>query len=194
MTSPPFPLTFRRRVCAGERFSPVRSRPRPAWPRATTAAALFLPGMFSAFGTFLLRQFFMALPKKLEEAARIDGAGSFPIFWSIMLPLIRPALAALAVITAVWSWNDLLWPLVVNTGPAKMPISAGLTSLEGQFETNYPVMMAGSLIASLPVIVLYLFLQRHFVQGIAQSGTKGLVACEAEPHAGPNSRFQKGTP
>ncbi|MFG2517960.1 carbohydrate ABC transporter permease [Streptomyces sp. NPDC048527] len=138
-----------------------------------TTPALFLPGMFSAFGTFLLRQFFMALPRELEEAARIDGAGPFRIFWSIMLPLIRPALAALAVITAMWSWNDLLWPLVVNTDPAKMPISAGLTSLEGQFETNYPVMMAGSLIASLPMIVLYLFLQRHFVQGIAQSGTKG---------------------
>ncbi|MGX1673656.1 carbohydrate ABC transporter permease [Streptomyces sp. NPDC055400] len=138
-----------------------------------TTPALFLPGMFSAFGTFLLRQFFMALPKELEEAARIDGAGPFRIFWSVMLPLIRPALAALAVITAMWSWNDLLWPLVVNTDPAKMPISAGLTSLEGQFETNYPVMMAGSLIASLPMIVLYLFLQRHFVQGIAQSGTKG---------------------
>jgi multiple sugar transport system permease protein len=77
--------------------------------------ALFLPGMFSAFGTFLLRQFFMALPRELEEAARIDGAGPFRIFWSIMLPLVRPALAALAVITAMWSWNDLLWPLVVNT-------------------------------------------------------------------------------
>ncbi|MFI0235853.1 carbohydrate ABC transporter permease [Streptomyces sp. NPDC016845] len=135
--------------------------------------ALFLPGMFSAFGTFMLRQFFLSLPRELEEAARIDGAGPFRIFWSIMLPLIRPALAALAVITAMWSWNDLLWPLVVNTDPAKMPISAGLTSLEGQFETNYPVMMAGSLIASLPMILLYLFLQRHFVQGIAQSGTKG---------------------
>ncbi|WP_338702677.1 carbohydrate ABC transporter permease [Streptomyces sp. Q6] len=138
-----------------------------------TAPALFLPGMFSAFGTFMLRQFFLSLPRELEEAARIDGAGPFRIFWSIMLPLIRPALAALAVITAMWSWNDLLWPLVVNTDPAKMPISAGLTSLEGQFETDYPVMMAGSLIASLPMIVLYLFLQRHFVQGIAQSGTKG---------------------
>lgn len=135
--------------------------------------ALFLPGMFSAFGTFLLRQFFMSLPKELEEAARIDGAGSFRIFWSVMLPLVRPALAALAVITAMWSWNDLLWPLVVNTDPAAMPISAGLTSLEGQFMTNYPVLMAGSVVASLPMIVLYLLLQRHFVQGIALSGSKG---------------------
>ncbi|MEV7192740.1 carbohydrate ABC transporter permease [Streptomyces sp. NPDC093510] len=137
-----------------------------------TAPALFLPGMFSAFGTFMLRQFFLTLPKELEEAARIDGAGSFRIFWSIMLPLIRPALAALAVITAMWSWNDLLWPLIVNTDPEKMPISAGLTSLEGQYETNYPVMMAGSLIASLPMLLVYLFLQRHFVQSVALSGSK----------------------
>ncbi|KAF4407455.1 MULTISPECIES: carbohydrate ABC transporter permease [Streptomyces] len=135
--------------------------------------ALFLPGMFSAFGTFLLRQFFMALPKELEEAARIDGAGPLRIFWSIMLPLVRPALAALAVITAMWSWNDLLWPLVVNTDPTTMPISAGLASLEGQFVTNYPVLMAGSLVASLPMLILYVLLQRHFVQGIALSGSKG---------------------
>ncbi|MEU5576237.1 carbohydrate ABC transporter permease [Streptomyces huasconensis] len=137
-----------------------------------SAPALFLPGMFSAFGTFMLRQFFLTLPKELEEAARIDGAGSFRIFWSIMLPLIRPALAALAVITAMWSWNDLLWPLVVNTDPATMPISAGLTSLKGQFETNYPIMMAGSLIASLPMLLVYVFLQRHFVQSVALSGSK----------------------
>lgn len=137
-----------------------------------SAPALFLPGMFSAFGTFMLRQFFLTLPKELEEAARIDGAGSFRVFWSVMLPLVRPALAALAVITAMWSWNDLLWPLIVNTDPQKMPISAGLTSLEGQFETNYPVMMAGSLIASLPMLVVYVFLQRHFVQSVALSGSK----------------------
>ncbi|WP_447041717.1 carbohydrate ABC transporter permease [Streptomyces sp. DSM 118878] len=137
-----------------------------------SAPALFLPGMFSAFGTFMLRQFFLALPRELEEAARIDGAGSFRIFWSVMLPLIRPALAALAVITAMWSWNDLLWPLIVNTDPRAMPISAGLTSLEGQYETNYPVMMAGSLIASLPMLLVYLFLQRHFVQSVALSGSK----------------------
>ncbi|WP_225987391.1 carbohydrate ABC transporter permease [Streptomyces spectabilis] len=138
-----------------------------------SAPALFLPGMFSAFGTFLLRQAFLALPRELEEAARIDGAGSFRIFWSVMLPLIRPALAALAVITAMAAWNDLLWPLIVNTDPEAMPISAGLTSLEGQYETNYPVMMAGSLIASLPMLLVYVFLQRHFVQSVAASGVKG---------------------
>lgn len=137
-----------------------------------TSLALFIPGMFSAFGTFLLRQFFLSLPPELEEAARIDGAGHLRIFWHIMVPLIRPGLAALAVITALWSWNDLLWPLAVSTDPAAMPVSAGLTTLKGQYLTDYPLLMAGSLIASLPMLVLYLFLQRHFVAGIAVGGSK----------------------
>jgi multiple sugar transport system permease protein len=138
-----------------------------------TLPALILPGLFSAFGTFLLRQFFATIPKDFEEAALLDGAGRFRIFFSIMLPLVRPALAALAVITVMHSWNDLLWPLVVNTDPASMPISAGLTSLQGQEWTNYPVLMAGALMASIPMLLAYLALQRQFVQGIALSGTKG---------------------
>jgi multiple sugar transport system permease protein len=138
-----------------------------------TLTALVLPGLFSAFGTFLLRQFFATIPKDLEEAALLDGAGRFRIFFSIMLPLVKPALAALAVITVMHSWNDLLWPLVVNTDPGTMPISAGLTSLQGQEWTDYPVLMAGSLMASIPMLLAYLALQRQFVQGIALSGTKG---------------------
>lgn len=138
-----------------------------------TLPALILPGLFSAFGTFLLRQFFATIPKDFEEAALLDGAGRFRIFFSIMLPLVKPALAALAVITVMHSWNDLLWPLVVNTDPAAMPISAGLTSLQGQEWTNYPVLMAGALMASIPMLLAYLALQRQFVQGIALSGTKG---------------------
>jgi multiple sugar transport system permease protein len=138
-----------------------------------TLPALILPGLFSAFGTFLLRQFFATIPKDFEEAALLDGAGRFRIFFSIMLPLVKPALAALAVITVMHSWNDLLWPLVVNTDPASMPISAGLTSLQGQEWTNYPVLMAGALMASIPMLLAYLALQRQFVQGIALSGTKG---------------------
>ena len=135
--------------------------------------ALILPGLFSAFGTFLLRQFFATIPKDFEEAALLDGAGRFRIFYSIMLPLVKPALAALAVITVMHSWNDLLWPLVVNTAPASMPISAGLTSLQGQEWTDYPVLMAGAFMASIPMLLAYLALQRQFVQGIALSGTKG---------------------
>ncbi|MFI6484711.1 carbohydrate ABC transporter permease [Nonomuraea sp. NPDC050663] len=135
--------------------------------------ALIVPGLFSAFGVFLLRQFFMSLPKELEEAARLDGAGPVRVYWSIMLPLARPGLVALAVLVLLWSWNDLFWPLVVNTDPEKMTLSAGLASLQGQFQTDYPVLMAGSLLASLPVIAVFVFLQRQFIQGIAHTGIKG---------------------
>lgn len=137
-----------------------------------TVTALILPGLFSAFGTFLLRQFFLTMPREMEEAALLDGASRWRIYWNIMLPLVRPALAALAVITLMSSWNDLLWPLVVNTDPTVMPISAGLTTLQGQFATDYPVLMAGALMASLPMLVVFVLLQRQFVQGIALSGSK----------------------
>lgn len=137
-----------------------------------TVVALILPGLFSAFGTFLLRQFFLGLPREMEEAALLDGASRWRIYWNIMLPLVKPALAALAVITLMNSWNDLLWPLVVNTDPTVMPISAGLTTLQGQFSTDYPVLMAGSLLASLPMLLVFILLQRQFVQGIALSGSK----------------------
>jgi multiple sugar transport system permease protein len=135
--------------------------------------ALVVPGLFSAFGVFLLRQFFLGLPKELEEAAAIDGAGPVRIYWSIVLPLARPGLVALSLLVLLWSWNDLFWPLVVNTDPGKMTLSAGLASLQGQFQTDYPVLMAGSLLASLPIIAVFTVLQRQFIQGIATSGIKG---------------------
>lgn len=135
--------------------------------------ALFLPGMFSAFGTFLLRQFFLALPRELEEAARIDGANPLRIYWSIMLPLARPGLVALGVITMIWSWNDLLWPLIVSTDPSEMTLSVGLASLQSQYNTDYPVLMAGSVLATVPVIAVFVVLQRQVVEGIARTGTTG---------------------
>jgi multiple sugar transport system permease protein len=138
-----------------------------------TVPALFVPGMFSAFGTFLMRQFFLSLPAELEEAARLDGANPWRIYWSIMLPLARPGLMALGILTLLWSWNDLLWPLIVTTDTRKMPLSVGLASLQGQYTTNYPVLMAGSLIATLPVIVAFIITQKHVVEGIAFSGSKG---------------------
>ena len=138
-----------------------------------TIPGLFLPGMFSAFGTFLMRQFFMQLPREIQEAAYIDGAGPFQTFWRVMLPLARPGLVALAILVIIWSWNDLLWPLVVNTDPESMPVSAGLATLQGQYLTNYPVLMAGSLMASLPLIVIFIVFQRHFIEGIAFTATKG---------------------
>jgi multiple sugar transport system permease protein len=138
-----------------------------------TVPALFLPGMFSAFGTFLLRQFFLALPPELYEAARLDGAGPVRIFWSVMLPLARPGLTALGLLTMIWSWNDLLWPLIVNDDPGKMTLSVGLANLQGVYLTNYPVLMAGALMATLPLIVVFVVMQRRVVEGIALTGTKG---------------------
>ncbi|MFE3830627.1 carbohydrate ABC transporter permease [Streptomyces sp. NPDC059092] len=138
-----------------------------------TLQAIVVPGMFSAFGVFLLRQFFLGLPPELEEAARLDGAGPLRIYWSVMLPLARPGVIALSVLAVLWSWNDLFWPLVVNTDPEKMTLSAGLTTLQGQFQTDYPVLMAGSLLASLPMIAVFVLLQRQFIQGIAHTGVKG---------------------
>ncbi len=134
--------------------------------------ALIIPGLFSAFGTFLLRQFFLGLPAELDEAARLDGASPLRIWWSVMLPLARPGLVALGILTTLWSWNDFFWPLVVNNDPRKMTLSAGLASLQGQFMTDYPVLMAGSLLASLPVIAVFIVLQRQFVEGIAFTGSK----------------------
>lgn len=138
-----------------------------------TIAALALPGMFSAFGTFLMRQFFMQLPLELEEAARLDGANPWQIYWRIMLPLSAPGMLALGLLVAIWSWNDLLWPLVVNTDPEKMPLSAGLASLQGEHLTNYPVLMAGALMASLPLIIAFIIFQRRLIEGIAFTGIKG---------------------
>lgn len=138
-----------------------------------TLQALVLPGLFSAFGTFLMRQFFLALPVELEEAARIDGANPLQTFWHVVLPLARPALVALSIFTMLWSWNDLLWPLVVNTDPGKMPLSAGLAMLVGEHGTQYPVLMAGATLAMLPIIALFAVLQRHFIASVAFTGNKG---------------------
>jgi multiple sugar transport system permease protein len=135
--------------------------------------ALILPGMFSAFGTFLMRQFFIQLPRELEEAARLDGANTWQIYWRIMLPLSAPGMLALGLLVAIWSWNDLLWPLVVNTDPGKMPLSAGLATLQGEHLTNYPILMAGSLMASLPLIIGFIIFQKQLIQGIASTGIKG---------------------
>lgn len=138
-----------------------------------TLQALILPGMFSAFGTFLLRQFFLTFPREIEEAARLDGANPLQIYWYVALPLVKPGLLALAILTILWSWNDLLWPLIVTIDPERMPLSAGLATLQGQYDTPYTILMAGSLLATAPVILLFLLLQKHFIQGIALTGTKG---------------------
>lgn len=138
-----------------------------------TAFGVALPGFFSAFGIFLMRQAFVNLPVELEEAARLDGANPVQTFFRVMLPLVGPSLSALIIITVLWSWNDLLWPLVVATRAKDMPLSVGLATLQGQFSTDYSVLMAASLLAVLPVLILFLVLQRRVVQGLAFSGMKG---------------------
>ncbi|PYI57341.1 carbohydrate ABC transporter permease [Paenibacillus flagellatus] len=140
------------------------------WLNSLTA--LIVPGLFSAFGTFLLRQFFMSLPKELEEAAKIDGCNHFRIYWQIMLPLAKNGLIALAIFVILWSWNDFLWPMIVNNSPDKLPLSVGLSLLRGEHTTNYPVLMAGTLLAVWPMLVIFLIFQRSFIQGIALTGSK----------------------
>ncbi|WP_370646210.1 carbohydrate ABC transporter permease [Brachybacterium sp. ACRRE] len=138
-----------------------------------TIAGIAAPGVFSAFGTFLMRQHFLSMPASLEEAARLDGANPWQTFWRIMFPLSGPALSAVAILTALASWNDLMWPLIAATYDEKTTLAVGLTSLQGQFTTDYPVMMAASFMAMLPLMILFIVLQRRVVEGLAHSGMKG---------------------
>ena len=138
-----------------------------------TSPALFMPNLFSAFGTFLLRQFFMSLPKELEEAAIVDGCGRFRIFGQIMLPLVKPGIVALAIFTIKFAWNDFMWPLIVNTSMEKMTLGPALSTLQGQYTTEYPMQMAGAVLAVVPLIVIFFLFQKQFIEGVAQSGIKG---------------------
>lgn len=137
-----------------------------------TYQGLILPGMFNAFGTFLLRQFFLGIPRELEEAAFIDGATHFRVFRQVILPLAKPALATLTIFSFMQSWNNFLWPLIVVSNPNMMTLPLGLSLLQGRWETNWNLMMAGVVISVIPVLAVYLFAQRYFIQGITLSGMK----------------------
>lgn len=137
-----------------------------------TISALIVPGVVSAFGTFLLRQFFMGLPNDLEEAAKLDGCTIWQTFYRIMLPLSRSGLIALGIFTALFAFKDLMWPLIVNMSLDKMTLSSGLASLQGQFGTNYPQLMAGSMLAIWPMLLIFIIFQKQFIEGIATSGGK----------------------
>ncbi len=134
--------------------------------------ALVFPGLVSAFGTFFLRQAYLAIPNEVAEAAYLDGCNKWQTFTKIMLPLTGSSLAALAIFTAVFAYADLMWPLICNTDLNMMTLSAGLSTLNGQYTTNFPVLMAGSLLAMIPMVILYLLFQRHFIEGIAMTGGK----------------------
>ena len=143
-----------------------------AMNQLNTIFALIFPGLVSAFGTFFLRQFSLGLPNDLSEAAKLDGCNVFQTFFLILMPLTKTAMMALAVFTALFAYSDMMWPLIVNMNIEKMTLSAGISSLQGQHSTNYPVMMAGSALAMIPMLVLYLIFQRQFIEGIALTGTK----------------------
>ncbi len=140
-----------------------------------TYAALIVPGLVSAFGTFLLRQSFLTLPKDFEEAAFVDGANYFTIFWRIVLPLSRPAMATLAIFSFMGLWNSYLWPLFVARKASTMTLPVALAVLQSgpRALTEWNVVMAGAVVAVLPILLVYLLAQRWFVQGIVTSGIKG---------------------
>ncbi|MEO8286148.1 MAG: carbohydrate ABC transporter permease [Chloroflexota bacterium] len=138
-----------------------------------TYQGLILPGVFTTFGTFLMRQFFLTLPKELEEAAYLDGASPFTIFSRIILPLSKPALATLAVFSFMGSWNAFLWPLFTSHNIDVMTLPVGLATLHGRYLTQWNLVMAGAVITIVPMAIFFLLVQKYFVQGIATSGLKG---------------------
>lgn len=144
---------------------------RFAWLDSLTAVVV--PGAASAFGVFFLRQFFSSLPVELEEAAYVDGAGPFRTLWSVVLPLSGPALATLALLAFLTNWNDFLWPLYVLFSSENQTLPAGLATLQNANAVRYDLLMAGAMIAAVPVLLLYLAAQRFVIQGVSRSGLKG---------------------
>ena len=136
-------------------------------------AAVIVPGAAGAFGVFFLRQFFLSLPIELEEAAMLDGASRWKIFLTVVVPLSRPALATLALLTFLANWNDFLWPLYVLFSPDRLTIQPGLSTLQSAYTTDYATILAGGAIASIPVLLLFLISQRFVIEGIARGGLKG---------------------
>jgi multiple sugar transport system permease protein len=138
-----------------------------------TLGALIVPNLAGAFGIFMLRQFFRTIPIELEEAARIDGASRLGILFKIVLPLSGPALATLAVITFMWTWNDFFWPLITIFSEEHMTLQLGLATFQGAHQTNTNLLMAANVMSLIPVLVLFFVAQRYFIRGIATTGLKG---------------------
>jgi multiple sugar transport system permease protein len=143
------------------------------WGWVDTYKALIIPAMFTAFGTFLLRQFFMTLPKDLEDAAKIDGSGFWGTYFKIILPLSKPALATLTTFTFNGNWVSFMWPLLVTNRTQMRTLPVGLEYFQSQYSAEWNLLMAGSLMALIPVIVIFIFNQRFFVEGVKLSGIKG---------------------
>ena len=138
-----------------------------------TLTVLVVPTAASAFGVFFLRQFFLSLPRELEEAAVLDGANQWQVFVKVVLPLSRPALATLLVLSFLTNWNDFLWPIFTLFSADRLTLPAGLGLLQGAYVTDYPVVMAGAVLASVPALVLFVLAQRYVIEGVSRSGLKG---------------------
>jgi multiple sugar transport system permease protein len=142
---------------------------------SSTMVAMVMPRMADVAGIFLLRQFFISLPKDLDNAARIDGAGEFRVFWSVVLPNARSGLFTLALFNFMNNWNDLLWPLIMTNRAEDRTLIAGLSLLNGSVggAVPYGIMMAGAVIAAVPLVIIFSFVQKQFVEGVAMTGMKG---------------------
>lgn len=137
-----------------------------------TYSALIVPRLVDVFGIVLLRQYFATIPVELEDAARIDGAGRMRIFWQLMLPLSRPALATLAMFSFLYAWNDFLWPLLVTNSDELRTIQIGLTAFQGRYGTRWNYLMAGTVTATVPCLIMFVLFQRSLIRGIALTGLK----------------------
>jgi len=138
-----------------------------------TLTALIVPWIFTAYGTFLLRQFFISIPKDLEEAALMDGAGRWSILFRIFMPLARPAMATLATFGFLYAWNSFLWPLIIISSPEKKVITQGVVDLQSLYAARVDLIMAGSTLAVLPTLLIFLLAQRYFIEGVATAGLAG---------------------
>lgn len=144
---------------------------RLAW--LDTLLALIVPSAAGAFGVFFLRQFFLAIPRELEESALLDGANTWQILTRIILPISKPALVTLGLIAFLANWNEFVWAVFVLFSPERLTLPAGLSTLQNAYNIDYPVVMAGATIAAVPVLILYIFVQKYVIEGVATSGLKG---------------------
>ena len=138
-----------------------------------TLGAAIVPWLASAFGVFLMRQFFLSLPAELEEAGLIDGCNRLQVFWRIVLPLAKPALATLAIFTMLGAWNDLVWPIVAINNPGAFTLQLGIANFQGVRRTDWSLLMAGNVVATLPLIIFFVIAQKQFVATMTFSGLKG---------------------
>ena len=135
--------------------------------------ALVIPNLFSVYTMFMLRQFFASLPRELEDAGKTDGCSYFRLYWNIEMPLCKSSIVAITVLNVLWCWNDLLWPLIATSSDKMRVLSVAMATLQGQHGTQYQLLMAAGVLAVIPMIIIYIFGQKYFIEGVAFSGLKG---------------------